>query len=152
MASSSGFWSRIVTLTAFAGWLPFLAGLALTLYPPFLPITQTVFERAMLGYGVLILGFLGGVRWGIRLQGGAGSDLTYVVGIIGSVLGFFVLLMPYEFGLAVLTVAFGAQGAWDVWSGLQGGVPQSYARLRSLMTWLVCLTLIAILAARAVTP
>lgn len=148
MAGYSSFASRIVTASALAGWLPFLAGLLLTLYPQYTPLEPVVFQRALLGYGVLILGFLGGVRWGIRLQGGAGSDLTYVVGILGSMLGFFVLVMPYGFGLAVLIVGFGAQGAWDVWAGHAGGVPRGYARLRHAMTWVVCATLFATLAAR----
>jgi Protein of unknown function (DUF3429) len=148
MASNKGFASRIVTITAVVGWLPFLAALALTLYPQFDLLDHVVFQRAVLGYGVLVLGFLGGVRWGIRLQGGAGSDLTYVVGVLGSVLGFLILIMPYGFGVAVLTVGFCAQGTWDVWSGYQGGVPQGYARIRHAMTWVVCATLVAILLAR----
>ena len=143
------FWTRIVTIAALLGWVPFLAGLILSIFPALSPLDPVIFERALIGYGALILSFLGGVRWGIRMQGGAGSDLTYVAGIIGSVIGFFTLLMPYGFGLAVLTVGFGAHGAWDVWSGRGGGVPMPYASMRSMMTWLVCLTLIAILGVQA---
>lgn len=146
------FWTRIVTFAAFAGWLPFAAALIFTLIPGLLPIDQVIFERALIGYGALILSFLGGVRWGIRMQGGAGSDLTFVAGIFGSVLGFSTLLMPYTFGLAVLTLGFGAQGAWDVWSGYGGRVPAAYAQLRSMMTIIVCLTLLIILVARALVP
>jgi len=146
MSNVPVFWSRIVTLAALAGLAPFLAGLVITLFPSISPLSEVIFERAMLGYGALILSFLGGVRWGLRLQGGAGSDLTFVIGILGSVAGFFTLLMPYTFGLIVLTIGFGLQGAWDVWSG---GVPQFYSRLRSMMTWLVCILLLTILIARA---
>jgi len=148
MAHVPVFWSRIVTLSALAGLAPFLGGLIITLFPSISPLTEVIFERAMLGYGALILSFLGGVRWGLRLQGGAGSDLTFVIGILGSVAGFFTLLMPYTFGLVVLTIGFGLQGAWDVRSG---GVPDLYSKLRSMMTWLVCLVLLAILITRAVT-
>jgi len=149
MASPAPAWTRIVTLAALAGLAPFVAGLVATVFPALLPIDQIVFERALLGYGALILSFLGGVRWGIRMQGGAGTDLTYLVGIAGSVLGFFTLLMPYVLGIAVLIVAFGAHGAWDVWSGFRGAIPRPYAQLRSMMTWLVCAALLAILAAKA---
>lgn len=152
MSNTHPFWSRIVTIAALAGWLPFAAALVFTLLPAQLPIETIIFERALIGYGALILSFLGGVRWGLRLQGGAGTDLTFVVGILGSVLGFGTLLMPYTFGLALLTMGFGAQGAWDVWSGYGGGVPQIYARLRSMMTIIVCLTLLVILIARAIVP
>jgi len=139
------FWSRIVTLAAIFGLLPFIAALIVTFYPNILPVEKSVFEPAVIGFGVLILSFLGGVRWGIRLQGGAGSDLTFIIGMLGSAAGFFILLMPYTFGLIVLMIGFALQGAWDVWSS---GMPEFYARLRASMTWLVCLLLIAILIAR----
>lgn len=140
------FWSRIVTLVALAGLIPFLAGLILTLFPSLSPLSATIFERALIGYGALILSFLGGVRWGLRLQGGAGTDLTFIMGMFGSIAGFFTLLMPYTFGLVMLTIGFGLQGAWDVWSG---GVPEFYSRLRAMVTWLVCFILLATLIARA---
>lgn len=136
-----------MTLAALIGLLPFIAALVVTVFPQVSPLPTLIFERATLGYGALILSFLGGVRWGIRLQGGAGTDLTFVTGIVGSVLGFFTLLLPFSLGVAVLVVGFAAQGAWDVWAGHIGRVPQLYARLRSLMTWLVCVVLLAILAA-----
>jgi hypothetical protein len=143
------FWSRIVTLAAAAGLTPFLVGLAITLNPAWAPVEMQIFERALIGFGALILSFLGGVRWGIRMQGGAGTDLTFIIGIFGSIAGFFTLLMPYTFGLIILTIGFAMQGAWDVWSG---GVPQFYAKLRAVMTWLVCIILLAILIARMLVP
>lgn len=142
------FWSRTVSLAALAGWVPFATGFVLVLFPGLSPVDPVIFERALLGYGALILSFLGGVRWGIRLQGGAGSDLTYVVGIFGSVAGFITLLLPLTIGLMILTVGFGIHGLWDVWSGIRGRVPPAYARLRLVMTWLVCATLLLILIAR----
>jgi Protein of unknown function (DUF3429) len=148
MSNVPPFWSRIITLVAVGGLLPFIGGLLITLAPSFWPFDQLVFERAMIGYGVLILAFLGGVRWGLRLQGGAGSDLVFLMGIVGSIAGFFTLLLPYTFGLVILTIGFALQGAWDIWSS---GVPQFYSRLRATMTTLVCLVLIAILIARVMT-
>ncbi|MCF6343791.1 MAG: DUF3429 domain-containing protein [Devosiaceae bacterium] len=139
------FWSRIVTLAGVFGLLPFVLAFIVTINPNLLPIDKAIFESAIIGFGVLILSFLGGVRWGIRLQGGAGSDLIFIVGMLGSAVGFFILLMPHDFGLIVLTIGFALQGAWDIWSS---GVPQFYARLRASMTGLVCLILIAILIAR----
>jgi hypothetical protein len=138
--------SRIISIVALTGLAPFLAALVLTVVPGVLPLDPIVFERALIGYGALILSFLGGVRWGIRMQGGAGSDLIFVIGILGSVAGFFTLLLPYTFGLVVLAIGFALQGAWDVWSD---GVPAFYSRLRGLLTWLVCFVIIAMLIARA---
>ncbi len=142
------FWSRTVSLAALAGWVPFAMGFLIVIFPGLSPVDPVVFERALLGYGALILSFLGGVRWGIRLQGGAGSDLTYIVGIFGSVAGFITLLLPLTIGLLILTFGFGIHGLWVVWSGIRGRVPPAYARLRLVMTWLVCVTLVLILIAR----
>ncbi|MGJ8527801.1 DUF3429 domain-containing protein [Maritalea sp.] len=142
------FWSRTVAFAALAGWIPFLLGLLFTLIPAISPFESVMFERALVGYGALILSFLGGIRWGIRLQGGAGSELTYIVGTFGAIAGFVMLLMPVSVGLVLLTFGFAAHGIWDVLSGMRGRVPQSYARLRAVLTWLVCVTLILIIIAR----
>jgi len=63
------FWSRTVAFAGLAGWVPFLLGLILTIFPALTPFDFVVFERALVGYGALILSFLGGVRWGIRWLG-----------------------------------------------------------------------------------
>lgn len=144
MTHAPKFLSRIVTLAAFTGLVPFIGGLIVTIFPSFLPFDEVIFQRALLGYGALILSFLGGVRWGLRLQGGAGGDLTFIVAMFGSAAGFVTLLMPFSIGLFILAVGFALQGAWDVWSS---GVPEFYARLRSKLTWLVCIILALILIA-----
>lgn len=141
------FWTNIVTLSALAGLLPFLAGLLITFAPGLSPLDPVIFERALIGYGAMILAFLGGVRWGLRLQQGSGPDLPFIFGILGSIVGFFTLLMPYGLALFVLVIGFAMQGAWDIFSS---AVPGFYARLRALMTTLVCLILIGILIAGTV--
>ncbi|MCD7059078.1 DUF3429 domain-containing protein [Pelagibacterium xiamenense] len=133
--------STITGLAALLGLLPFLAGLYFSIFPTLLPIEAVIYERAMLGYGAAILSFLGGVRWGVRLGSGAGSELTYVAGILGSILGFVTILMPVSIGLSMLIVGFVIYGIWDVWSGYTGALPSDYGRIRSVMTLLVCLIL-----------
>lgn len=144
MSHAPVFWTRIVTIASLAGLFPFLAGFLATLFPGLWPFEPALIERMVIGYGALILSFLGGVRWGLRLQGGAGSDLTFVMGILGSALGLITLLVPYTIGLLMLTIGFGLHGLWDAQSG---GVPQFYARLRAMMTWIVCAILLATLIA-----
>lgn len=144
---SGTFVSRIVTIAALLGLTPFIVALVFTIHPSLSPLPQARLEPAIIGYGALILSFLGGVRWGLRLQGGAGSDLTFIMGILGALGGFATLLMPYTIGLVVLAIGFALQGAWDVWSG---GVPAFYARLRGVMTWLVCVIIIAIIVVKLV--
>ena len=142
------FWSRTVAFSGLAGVLPFSFGLFITIFPGFSPFEMGVFERALVGYGALILSFLGGIRWGIRLQGGAGTDMTYIVGTFGAIIGFLVLLMPVNLGLVILVLGFALHGIWDVRAGMTGRVPAAYARLRIVLTWLVCLILALIILVR----
>ena len=150
MNSLPHFWSRTVAFAGLAGLLPFVLGLVFTLFPFLSPFEPVVLERALVGYGALILSFHGGVRWGIRLQGGAGTDLTYIVGTFGSIAGFITLLLPINVGLIILTIGFAIQGVWDVSAGMRGRVPQAYARLRAVLTWAVCFTLILIFVVRLI--
>lgn len=128
--------------------MPFTIGLLFSIVPTLSPYDINLFERALVGYGAIILSFLGGIRWGIRLQGGAGTELTYLVGTFGAIVGFTILLMPINVGLVLLTMGFAIHGIWDVASGMRGRVPQAYARLRAVLTWLVCVTLVFIIVAR----
>jgi len=150
MSSLPLFWSRTVAFAGLAGWVPFVIGILFTVFPAISPFDVSVFERALVAYGALILSFLGGVRWGVRLQGGAGSDLTYIVGAFGSIAGFVTILMPINLGLIILTIGFAIHGVWDVAAGMQGRVPQAYARLRAVLTWLTCVVLILIFVARLI--
>lgn len=137
--------SRIVNLVILVGLLPFIAGLVFTIFPDWAPIESMRIERALIGFGAVILSFLGGVRWGLRLQGGAGSDLTFIMGMMGAMGGLIMLLLPYEWALTLLAIGFGLQGLWDMRSN---GVPVAYASMRGLMTWVVCLLIVAILILR----
>jgi hypothetical protein len=139
--------SRIVNLVTLAGLLPFIAGLVFAIFPDMAPIESVMIERALIGFGAVILSFLGGVRWGLRLQGGAGSDLTFVMGMLGAIGGLVMLLLPYEAALTLLAIGFGLQGIWDMRSS---GVPTAYASMRGLMTWVVCAIIIAILILRLI--
>ncbi|MEX0860458.1 MAG: DUF3429 domain-containing protein, partial [Cucumibacter sp.] len=142
----------IVIWAGWAGLIPFSIALILNVFPALSPFDPVILERAVLGYGALTLSFLGGVRWGIRMQGGRGGDFSYLLGIIGAIVGLATLLMPYQLGLAVLIVAFGAQGAWDVLSGTDGGVPKRYSALRITLTLGTSAIVLALFASEALFP
>lgn len=141
--------SQIVIVGTALGLVPLLAGLVLIVVPTLLPLTPMLVERAVIGYAALFLAFLGGVRWGIRIDGKNGTDMTYLLGALGPALGLVTLVLPFAPALAMLTVGFAAQGAWDAWSGQRKTVPEPYARQRIVATMMICLTLIVILFARA---
>lgn len=140
---------RLVLLATSLSLLPLLAGLVLVVAPGLLPLDPLAVERAIIGYAALLLAFLGGVRWGIRASSGTGSDRTYLLGALGALLGLITLVLPFQPAIAILTVGFAGQGAWDVWSGYRGSIPEPYARRRMSATLMACAMLIAIFAVHA---
>lgn len=122
---------RAVLAYGLAGVLPFLA----------CPLTGVLWSDArgpaavvLAAYGVLILSFLGGARWG--LEGAKAAPSPKVVGLA---------MLPTLVGLALLTLtgvaprmqllglaaALAAVWAWDIRGT---GLPGWYGRLRSILT------------------
>ena len=131
------------------GIAPFALGLVLVIAPGLVPLEPVVVERALLGYGAMLLGWLGGVRWGLALLDRRNSDTVFALAWVGGLVGLIALLLPFGFGIALLTVGLAGQGAWDVWAGQRNTVPDQYASGRTGVTLLNCLLLLAILLAYA---
>lgn len=140
---------RIVVSATALSLVPLLGGLVLIVLPDLVPLDPITAERAIIGYSALLLAFLGGVRWGIRIGSGTGTDLTYLLGALNALVGLITLFLPFSLAIAVLTVGFAGQGAWDAWSGFRNTVPEPYARRRIAATLMACVVLIAILLAHA---
>jgi len=133
-----------------AGWLgalgllPFLAGAALTLYPPVsAPVDWAFAARA---YAALILAFLGGARFGfavvddnLRRQGGA---LFFAV--LPALVAWAALLLPPALCIAVLMGGFFVLGLMDVFS-VRSGVRPWYGRLRLRLTIVLLIALAVML-------
>ncbi|SEO97277.1 DUF3429 domain-containing protein [Aquisalimonas asiatica] len=93
-----------------AGALPFL-GLALGVW--LLPSAQGTWALgALIAYGAVILSFLGGIHWGLALQGGV--PRVFVISVIPSLLAWVALLLPPTLALSLLTVCLVAQLALDL--------------------------------------
>ncbi|HHG90363.1 MAG TPA: DUF3429 family protein [Devosia sp.] len=123
---------------------PLIAGLAGMLFSGLLPMDQDSLERAIIGYGTLVLGFFSGARLGRTLLTGDTKRSIWLVLLLPA-LGLLVVVMPFTTALALLIVGFGAQGAWDSWSGFRGALAKDYAAQRRAITLIICLTLVAIL-------
>jgi hypothetical protein len=127
------FWLPLASLTSAINWLP--------------P------ERALLvqmGYGAVILSFLGGVRWGaaLKLPRGPLQSTLFVLSVLPSLVAFATLILPTTAGLILLIAGFLLQGIWDVQSAQGRQLPQWFAPLRAILTTGAVLALLLSVTAR----
>lgn len=126
---------------ALAGFAPFAVCLVLLL--AFAP-GEAGWQHslaAMRGYGIAILSFLGGVRWGAALDRD-GAPRTFLHSVTPALMAWSTLFMTPVTALAVLAMAFAGQGAWDALSAQNGALPGWYGTLRMKLTFLVVAALV----------
>lgn len=126
------------------GCAPLLLALVAVLIPEFSPLTAETLGKTIIGYGALLLAFLSGARLGFYLQPGGREERGIWLVFAGPALGLLTIMLPFRIGLALLIVGFGAQGAWDSWSGFRDRLMRDYVAMRRKMTWIVCFVLMAI--------
>ncbi len=124
------------------GLIPFLAG---ALAPWLLPAERLAeAELALIGYGAVILSFLGGVHWGLAAP--AGRPLQLGLSVVPSLVGWLALLVAslQAFGPALwlLAGAFVALLPGDLLAADRGLAPDWYPRLRVPLTVIVVASLI----------
>lgn len=98
---------RLALVLGYAGLVPFAAcTLALwgQQHMPFWPVTAL---RGLVGYGAVILSFLGGIIWGLALE--RDRPGLYVLAVVPSLIGWAALVLAPVYGLALLAAAFIAQ-------------------------------------------
>lgn len=85
--------------------------------------------QAFLAYGAVILSFLGGVRWGRALAGGAGTG-QFAAAVLPSLWGWLAwLLLPPMPAVVMLAVGFALVAWWDGGADAMAA-PASFRRLR----------------------
>ncbi len=125
------------------GLIPFLAG---ALAPWLLPAEGLPdADLALIGYGAVILSFLGGVHWGLAAP--AGRPLQIGLSVLPSLVGWLALLVAnlHASGLALwlLAAAFAVLLPGDLLAAGRGLAPAWYPRLRVPLTLIVVLCLVA---------
>ena len=92
----------------FLGIIPFIATATINLVPG-APLHE-LSMHALLGYGAVILSFLGGIRWGVAILTTDSADLfgPLFVSIVPAALGWLALLLPSSMGLMLLALGFAA--------------------------------------------
>jgi len=146
--------SKRVPVTAIVlslgGLLPFF-GLTALLFAASRPTATTSFTlAALIGYGAVILSFLGGIRWGATLgeRNRSVQALALGVSIIPALVGWSAILLLSVRGqalapLSLLIAGFATQGLWDLVGARSGALPQWFSRLRLPLTIAVIACLVA---------
>ena len=124
-------------LLSLAGFVPFAAlALALLMLGREHPLHIMLGDAFRL-YSVVILSFLGGIRWGLLLRDPTPSRMGLAFSVLPAIAGWLAMFLALPATIAVLLLAFSAQGAWDSVSFHEDERLQWFARLRITLTLLV---------------
>ena len=150
-------------LTAIAlglgGLIPFLAcTVAILFYPSHVPVPRLAL--ALIDYAAVILAFLGAVHWGLALAGDPlgvpaqprAQRLRLGLGVLPALVGWASLLIAVEArllpALLLLLLGFVLTTVVELRAGRSGLMPPGYGALRTLLSAVVALCLVAVLVAR----
>ena len=109
---------------------------------------------ALIGYGAVILSFLGGIQWGLALPSarGARQQWRLALGVLPSLVGWgallLTLILPGWVALAVLGVAFVATALGEQRASYETALPAGYMLLRWVLTCVVVAMLVTVLTVR----
>jgi len=110
-------------------------------------------EPVQLGYGAVIISFLGAIHWGLEYaEKGSSYPRTrfrYAMGVIAPVVAWPTLLMPIEYGLTAQFGAFVGLYFADVQASTRGWAPRWYGQYRFLLTAMVGLAIFVSLVGRS---
>lgn len=126
------------------GLIPFLASSAYLWLGP-VNYAQVV-SNALVGYGAVILSFLGAVHWGLYLSVARADSLRLVLGVTPSLIGWGAILLALLGApvLALILLIIGILGIYlvDRQTVAQGLAPAWYGRLRMRLTLVAVLSLV----------
>lgn len=125
----------------YAGVLPFLVGAfgVLLLRDPGM---RHLAERGLIGYGAVILSFLGAVHWGLMLARPVPRQHGILIaGVLPSLVGWLTLLLSRDYALAVQIAAFGAFWLYEHRVLGTEVLPVNYLSMRRILTLVVCAAL-----------
>ena len=132
-------------LIAYVGLAPMVAAGLVVVFGGIGPFGAGVALAALKYYSAIVLGFLGGIRWGMamRVETTARGAMLIAASIVPAFIAVVALLLPDAAGLGLLAAGIAGMGAWDVWSIEAGGGPSWYGRVR-LRSTLIAAGIIAL--------
>ncbi len=125
----------------YAGALPFLAGALASL-----PVTEALRPlglQLLLGYGAIILSFMGGVHWGVAMMRNDTAPGPLTRSVAPSLIALPAPLIGGVTGLFILVAGFAGLLVYDEQEARAGRLPDWYPLLRRPLTAIViaCLAL-----------
>ncbi|PHH83019.1 hypothetical protein CDD82_3931 [Ophiocordyceps australis] len=110
-------------------------------------------EPIQLGYGAIIISFLGAIHWGLEYAEKAPEPhrtrFRYAMGVAASAVAWPTLLMPFEYALTAQFMAFIALYFADSRAAARGWAPSWYGMYRFLLTAMVGVAIFISLVGRA---
>ncbi|KAF2203965.1 hypothetical protein GQ43DRAFT_478589 [Delitschia confertaspora ATCC 74209] len=109
-----------------------------------------VLEPLQLGYGAVILSFLGAIHWGLEFGGFGGHQgyKRYSIGVIAPAVAWPTLLLPIETALISQFCAFVLLYYVDTRAAYRGWTPSWYAIYRFVLTFIVGASIVVSLIGR----
>jgi Protein of unknown function (DUF3429) len=130
-----------------AGLIPFVAGAVLVWLMP--SLSGIPVGRVVIVYGAVILSFLGGMIWGLAAAGLAqdsddpSASSVLAVSVLPSLAAWVLVFMPQHIALWGLALAFALFLFVDRWAGTIDLTPAWWLTLRTRLTAVVVLSLLA---------
>jgi len=113
----------------------------------------SVIEPLQLGYGAVIISFLGAIHWGLEYgemnPSWEKTRFRYGMGVAASIAAWPTLLLSIEYGLTAQFMAFVALYFADSRAASRGWAPRWYGQYRFLLTAMVGLAIFASLVGRS---
>ena len=126
------------------GLLPFVAGALLVVAGG---AWRDWAETALLGYGAVILSFMGGVHWGMAIAAPACSPVRLAWSVVWALIGWAGLLAGGDLGLLLLAAGFVGLFAYDRQATGRHEAPGWYPALRRPLTAVVVACLVVAMLA-----
>jgi hypothetical protein len=143
----------LVAWLGYGGLLPFL-GTALVCWLE--PHHRSIWTEMLLGYGAVILSFVGALHWGFAMVhpaiAGRPMNGMYAWSVMPSLLGWLALLAHPEVGASLLIAGFLAQYWQDRRLARVLPLPAWYLPLRLQLTVVACLSLATVYFLGQVVP
>ncbi|MCJ1443660.1 MAG: hypothetical protein MMC23_004160 [Stictis urceolatum] len=107
-------------------------------------------EPLQVGYGAVIISFLGAIHWGLEWAkyGGELGYSRYMVGVVAPAIAWPTILLPVEYALIAQFLAFNYLYFVDARASARGAAPPWYSTYRFVLTFIVGASIVASLIGR----